>query len=239
MARIGIVGSGVAGLGAAYRLAPHAQVTLFEAEDRFGGHAHTVDVTLDGHTHAVDIAFLSFNLRSYPLLIALFEEFGIEVTPAPLTFSARLADDDLEWRGPSLNGLFAQRRNILSPRFWRMLRRRRALQSTGHGAGDQRWPSEMAQTIGDFPPAQLRHTLPRRLPPSHREQPVAVPRRTGHSNFHRDTDQLLPQPGPHRHELAPAMVQRAQAARIATSRRSSPQCARRRTRRFRGLPSCP
>lgn len=119
--RIAVVGSGIAGLAAAYRLAPTAQVTLYEAEARFGGHAHTVDVTLDGHTAGVDIAFLSLNMRTYPKLLALFAELGVETVEAPLTFSVQVPDDDLEWTGPSLNALFAQRRNLVRPRFLRML----------------------------------------------------------------------------------------------------------------------
>ncbi len=73
MARIGIIGAGVAGLGAAYRLAPHSDVTLFEANERLGGHAHTVDLTLDGHTHGIDIAFLSIHGRTYPRLMSLLD----------------------------------------------------------------------------------------------------------------------------------------------------------------------
>ncbi len=109
-----------------------------------------MDVTLDGHTHAVDIAFLTCNLRTYPLLFALFEEMGVEVTPSPLSFSVRLADADLEWRGPTLNGLFAQRRNIVSPRFWRMLadvmRFNRLATELATSGGDR----ELAQSTGDF-----------------------------------------------------------------------------------------
>lgn len=121
MRRVAVVGSGVAGLAAAYRLSPHREVTLFEADDRFGGHAHTVDITLDGHTAGVDIAFLSLNRRTYPRLLALLDELGVDTADAPLTFSVQVPDAGLEWTGPSLNALFAQRRNLLRPSFLRML----------------------------------------------------------------------------------------------------------------------
>ena len=81
--RIAVVGSGIAGLSAAWHLAHDSQdnaVTLFEADDRFGGHAHTVDLTLDGIRHGVDTGFLVFNERTYPGLIGLFERLGVPTT---------------------------------------------------------------------------------------------------------------------------------------------------------------
>jgi predicted NAD/FAD-binding protein len=119
--RIAVVGSGIAGLAAARGLAGHAQVTLYEAADYFGGHAHTVDVTLEGWTHAVDIGFLVFNERTYPKLTALFAELGVQTAPSEMTFSAQIRPAGIEWSGASLDAVFAQRSNLLRPAFWNML----------------------------------------------------------------------------------------------------------------------
>jgi len=126
--RIAVVGSGIAGLGAAHRLAPHCDVTVFEAEARLGGHAHTVDITLPGPhgdvTHGVDTGFLVFNERTYPRLIALFHELGVAVAKSEMTFSVQAPRADgsrLEWSGTSLDTVFADRANLLRPRFHGML----------------------------------------------------------------------------------------------------------------------
>ena len=126
--RIAVVGSGIAGLGAAHRLAPHCDVTVFEAEARLGGHAHTVDITLPGPhgdvTHGVDTGFLVFNERTYPRLIALFHELGVAGAKSEMTFSVQAPRADgsrLEWSGTSLDTVFADRANLLRPRFHGML----------------------------------------------------------------------------------------------------------------------
>ncbi|MDN3920092.1 NAD(P)/FAD-dependent oxidoreductase [Roseateles violae] len=128
MRRVAIVGSGIAGLAAAHRLASAAdghRVTLFEAGDHFGGHANTVDLEVDGVVHGVDTGFLVFNKRTYPLLMQLFAELGIAPAESDMSFSVQLPAADgspgLEWSGSSLRGVFAQRRNLLRPRFWHML----------------------------------------------------------------------------------------------------------------------
>ena len=124
MRRVAVIGSGIAGLAAAHGLAGHAQVTLYEAGAYFGGHTHTVDVTLDGVTHGVDTGFLVLNERTYPRLLALFAELGVELAPSEMSFSVQAPGPGgrtLEWSGNSLNSLFAQRRNLANPRFLRML----------------------------------------------------------------------------------------------------------------------
>jgi predicted NAD/FAD-binding protein len=120
--RIAIVGSGIAGLGSAWRLQKqrHA-VTLYEANDYLGGHTHTVDLTLDGVTAPVDTGFLVFNDRTYPNLVALFAELGVESVASEMTFSARIDAVGLEWAGTSVASLFAQPSSALRPDFWRML----------------------------------------------------------------------------------------------------------------------
>lgn len=119
--RIAVVGSGIAGLSAAWLLARTHTVTLFEANDYLGGHTHTVDVTLDGITAPVDTGFLVFNDRTYPNLIALFDHLGVAASKSDMSFSVRLEEPRLEWAGSNLTAVFAQRRNLLRPAFWGML----------------------------------------------------------------------------------------------------------------------
>lgn len=121
-ARIAVVGSGIAGLGAAWRLSQQHDVVLFEASDRLGGHVHTHDVVLDGQPLAVDSGFIVFNHAHYPLLTALLEELQIVTQATTMSFSVHDARSGLEYSATNLDGLFAQRRNLLSPRFWGMLR---------------------------------------------------------------------------------------------------------------------
>ena len=123
--KIAVVGAGISGLSCAYRLSEAGHdVTLFEANDYFGGHTHTVDVTLDGHTHGVDTGFLVFNHKTYPNLVALFKELDVETVGTDMSFSVKLplGKRTLEWAGGNLDAVFAQRRNLLSPRFIGMLR---------------------------------------------------------------------------------------------------------------------
>lgn len=123
--KIAVIGSGIAGLSCAYRLAQaNHEVMLFEANDYFGGHTHTVDVTLGGITHGVDTGFLVFNHRTYPQLVRLFEELEVETVATDMSFSVKLplGGRMLEWAGANLDTVFAQRRNLLRPRFLVMLR---------------------------------------------------------------------------------------------------------------------
>ncbi|MDR3066861.1 MAG: FAD-dependent oxidoreductase [Comamonas sp.] len=128
MHRIAVIGSGVAGLAAARRLAGapgQHRVTLLEAGHHFGGHANTVDITLEGVTQGVDTGFLVFNHRTYPLLTHLFEELQVPTTAAEMSFSVQVPRTGgragLEWSGSSLGTVFAQRSNLFRPRFLTML----------------------------------------------------------------------------------------------------------------------
>jgi uncharacterized protein len=120
--RIAIVGSGIAGLTAARRLDPEHELTIFEAADYIGGHTNTVDVELEGRRWAVDTGFIVFNDWTYPNFIALMNEIGVESQPSDMGFSVHCDRSGLEYCGGSLNQLFAQRRNLASPGFWRMIR---------------------------------------------------------------------------------------------------------------------
>jgi predicted NAD/FAD-binding protein len=120
--RIAIVGTGVAGLAAAHRLAPRHELTLFEADARVGGHVHTHELELEGRRVAVDTGFIVFNDRTYPGFVALLDELGVAAQPSEMSFSVRCERSGLEYNGTSLNALFAQRRNLLRPSFLRMLR---------------------------------------------------------------------------------------------------------------------
>ncbi|GAB1234375.1 NAD(P)/FAD-dependent oxidoreductase [Ferrigenium sp. UT5] len=123
--QIAVIGSGISGLAAAYRLgqAGHA-VTLFEAESYFGGHTHTFDVSLEGLRYGVDTGFLVFNHKTYPNLVQLFQELNVDTVATEMSFSVKLplAGRTLEWSGGNLDTVFAQRRNLFNPRFIRMLR---------------------------------------------------------------------------------------------------------------------
>ena len=120
--RIAIVGAGISGLGAAHYLekSGHA-VTLFEAADYFGGHTHTVDVTLDGITAPVDTGFLVCNDHTYPNLLKLFTELNVDLAPSDMSFAVRADTDNIEWSGTSFASLFAQPTNALKPKFLRFL----------------------------------------------------------------------------------------------------------------------
>jgi len=148
--RIAVVGSGIAGLSAAWSLSDRAHVTLFEANDYAGGHTHTVDLTLDGVTHGVDTGFLVFNERTYPLLIQLFRQLGVPATHSDMSFSAQVPGEGIEWSGNNLNTVFAQRRNLLRPGFWAMLADLLRFNRRCTEIAARHQEAELAEPIGDF-----------------------------------------------------------------------------------------
>jgi predicted NAD/FAD-binding protein len=119
--KIAVIGSGVSGLVAARLLATRHDVQLFEAAEIAGGHANTVDVEIDGRQFAVDTGFMVFNDRTYPLFTRMLELLEIEAQPSDMSFSVSCERTGLEYQGSSLGGLFAQRKNLLRPKFFWML----------------------------------------------------------------------------------------------------------------------
>ena len=120
--RVAIIGAGVAGLTVAYRLRATHDVQVFEAADHIGGHTHTHDIALRGNTYRIDTGFIVYNDRTYPNFIALLNELGVASQPTQMSFSMRDAGTGLEYCGTNLNGVFAQRSNLLRPSFLGMLR---------------------------------------------------------------------------------------------------------------------
>jgi predicted NAD/FAD-binding protein len=119
--RIAVIGAGIAGIGSAWILSPQHEVDVYEAEDRLGGHAYTVDLTVEGATFPADSGFQVFNTRTYPNLIRFFDLLGIEWTETDMSFSVQVGAEHIEWSGTSLNTVFAQRSNLVNPRFLSML----------------------------------------------------------------------------------------------------------------------
>lgn len=120
--KIAIVGSGIAGLAAARQLATEHEVDVFEAGTHVGGHTHTHDLELDGRRVRIDSGFIVFNERTYPGFCALLRELGVASQPSDMGLSVRCERTGLEYNGRNLDTLFAQRRNLFSPSFHRMLR---------------------------------------------------------------------------------------------------------------------
>ncbi len=119
--RIAVIGSGISGTSATWLLSRAHDVDVYEAEAELGGHTRTLDLTAGGVTFPVDTGFQVFNRRTYPNLIRFFEHLGIDANDSDMSFSVQVRDEDIEWSGDSLNSVFAQRKNLVNPRFLKML----------------------------------------------------------------------------------------------------------------------
>ncbi len=176
--RVAVVGSGIAGLGAAAQLATQlavqpasqsasqsaapTQVVLFEADSHFGGHAHTVDLALPGPTgstisHGVDTGFLVFNHATYPQLLKLFADLAVPTAASEMSFSVQVPQIGLEWSGCNLDTVFAQRSNLFKPRFLGMLRDlmrfnriTTQMAEQAEGGTEDAAQQQPQQSIGDF-----------------------------------------------------------------------------------------
>ena len=118
--KIAVIGGGVSGLGAAYKLSDAYQVTLFEAENRLGGHARTVFSGKSGQ-QPVDTGFIVFNYPNYPELSQLFSELNVPIAKSDMSFGASLLDGKIEYALRNFDAIFAQRKNVLNPNFVKMV----------------------------------------------------------------------------------------------------------------------
>ena len=120
--KIAIIGTGIAGNVAAYHLCKDHDISVFEANDYVGGHTHTHDIEYAGQNYHVDTGFIVFNYKTYPHFTRLLDELGVDVQPSNMSFSVKCEKTGLEYNGTRLNTLFAQRRNLWRPAFYRMIR---------------------------------------------------------------------------------------------------------------------
>ncbi|MFZ6744863.1 NAD(P)/FAD-dependent oxidoreductase [Undibacterium sp. JH2W] len=154
--KIAVIGSGISGLSCAYELSKAGyEISLFEANNYFGGHTHTVDVSLEGQTYGVDTGFLVFNHKTYPHLVRLLQELDIATVATDMSFSVKIPRDKasgrmLEWAGANLDTVFAQRRNILNPAFLRMLRDILRFNKQTTALATTREHKDFQQPLGDF-----------------------------------------------------------------------------------------
>ncbi|RLV61760.1 FAD-dependent oxidoreductase [Parashewanella curva] len=149
MKNIAVIGSGISGLTAAYLLSKKHNVSVFEKADRIGGHTATVDVEVDNRAYAIDTGFIVFNNKTYPNFLTLLSELGVDKQETEMSFSVKHAQTGLEYNGHNLNTLFAQRRNILNPKFWGLIRE--ILRFNKHCK--QLYASDdfsVSQTLGEF-----------------------------------------------------------------------------------------
>lgn len=121
MRKLAVIGGGIAGLGAAWLLRKRYDVTVFERERHIGGHSNTVEIDEDGRGVPIDTGFMVFNKVTYPYLVRLFDELRVPIKPTEMSFSVRNEKLDIEYNGMGLNRVFAQRANLVRPRFLKLL----------------------------------------------------------------------------------------------------------------------
>ena len=112
--KIAVIGSGISGLSAAYYLSKKYHVDLYEKEDHFGGHSHTVEIKNDKKSLAVDVGFIVFNELTYPNLIKFFHEIDVEYEKSNMSFAVSVNDTEVEYSGSGLKGLFSNKKNLFN-----------------------------------------------------------------------------------------------------------------------------
>jgi predicted NAD/FAD-binding protein len=145
MTKLAIIGGGVAGLGCAHLLHSRYDLSVFEQNDYAGGHTNTITVDEEGRAVPIDTGFMVYNEVTYPNLTRLFRELDVKTKPTSMSFSVHDSASGIEYNGAGLNRLFGRRRNLLNPRFWRLLGQM------------SRFNAEAVRALDD--PAFARHTL--------------------------------------------------------------------------------
>lgn len=148
--RIAVIGSGISGLSAAWLLREQADVTLFEADGRFGGHTNTVRVEEGDREIPIDTGFMVFNRPNYPLLSALFDHLDVSTYATNMSFAVSLGGGSLEYAGSTLASLFAQRRNLARPAFWGMLGDILRFNQLARRLAEHGSEPELSMKLGDF-----------------------------------------------------------------------------------------
>ena len=118
--KLAIIGSGISGLSSAYYLSKNHKVDLFEKDDHFGGHSHTIDIKIQDNVIPVDIGFIVFNKKTYPNLINFFEENNIAIEKSNMSFSVSVRDSEIEYCGKGISGIFSNKLNLLNIKFLKM-----------------------------------------------------------------------------------------------------------------------
>ncbi len=118
--KLAIIGSGISGLSSAYYLSKNHKVDLFEKDDHFGGHSHTIDIKIQDNVIPVDIGFIVFNKKTYPNLINFFEEINIAIEKSNMSFSVSVRDSEIEYCGKGISGIFSNKLNLLNIKFLKM-----------------------------------------------------------------------------------------------------------------------
>ncbi len=148
--KIAVIGAGISGLVAAERLQRDHEVTVFEAGSYVGGHTNTIDVDTPDGPLAVDTGFIVFNDRTYPNFIQLLDRLGVASQDTIMSFSVKCEKTGLEYRGADPNGLFAQRRNLLNPKFYRLLMDLLKFFKLGEAMLEADSDAVESETVGDF-----------------------------------------------------------------------------------------
>ena len=118
--KLAIIGSGISGLSSAYYLSKNHKVDLFEKEDHFGGHSHTIDIKILDNIIPVDIGFIVFNKKTYPHLINFFEENNIAIEKSNMSFSVSVRGSEIEYCGKGISGIFSNKLNLFNIKFLKM-----------------------------------------------------------------------------------------------------------------------